>query len=296
MSTIRTILAASDFSFDAHRAVRRAALLAREHSASLQLLHVVDGAAGKAWRQRWLPSAAIEQSVLHEAQRGLESLAEDVATTDGVHIDKHVRSGAVLEEILLAAENADMVVLGPRGLRPVHDFILGTTAERLLNRSKRPMLIVKQNPASSYRRLFVPVDFSDHSIAALSFAQQLAPLAEICLFHAVDFLVGGKLKYAGVSDESIAEYRRQIDREARQQMDGFIAGANRTDVPLLPIIESGDARNLITAKAAEYAADLIVMGKHGQSRLAEYLLGGATRLTLARSTCDVAVIPDTLPS
>lgn len=166
----------------------------------------------------------------------------------------------------------------------------------MLSKSKRRILIVKQDPVSGYRRLFVPVDFSDRSITAVRFAHRLAPRAEICLFHALDFPAQDQLTSAGTSEDSIGEYRRQVDREARQRMDELIAGAVPTGVPLLPIMEPGDARALITAKAAEYAADLIVIGRHDQSRLTEYVLGGATRPTLARSTCDVAVLPEALRS
>lgn len=292
MSAIRTILAASDFSFDAHRAARRAALLAQEHGAVLRLLHVVSpDAAARAAQQRLQPPLDIDRRVSLEAEHGLQSLAEDVAAADLV-VERDIRSGTVLDEILAAAEHADVLVLGPRGLRPVHEFILGTAAERLLNKSKRPMLIVKQNATAQYRRVLVPADFSDHSLTALHFARRLAPDAEICLFHALDSPAEGTLRNAGVSEESIAQYRAQDEREAHDQMSTLIANAGSMTVPPLPLVKRGDARTQISAAAEAYAADVIVIGKHGRSRLAEYFLGGATRLTVARAHCDVAVVPE----
>ena len=47
----------------------------------------------------------------------------------------------------------------------------------------------------------------------------------------------------------------------------------------------------ISATAQAYAANLIVIGKQGRSRLAEYFVGGTTRHTIARAHCDVAVVP-----
>ena len=44
---IATIVAATDFSLFAHRAARRAGLLAKAHGATLQLLHVVDNSSFK---------------------------------------------------------------------------------------------------------------------------------------------------------------------------------------------------------------------------------------------------------
>jgi nucleotide-binding universal stress UspA family protein len=292
MSTIRTILAASDFSFDAHRAARRAAVLAREHGATLRLLHVVHpDAAAKAAQQRLRPTLDLDQRISLDAHHSLDSLAADVSAPD-LTVEREMRSGVVLDEILAAAEQADMLVLGPRGLRPIHELILGAAAERLLNKSRRPMLVVKQDPSSPYRRVLVPVDFSDHSLTAVRFARLLVPNAELCLFHAFDSLAEGTLRTAGVSEENIAQYRTQDESDAREEMDKLIAEIGPMSLPPLPIVQRGDPRVQISATAQAYAADLIVIGKHGRSRLAEYFLGGATRVTLARAQCDVAVVPE----
>jgi nucleotide-binding universal stress UspA family protein len=292
MSAIRTILAATDFSFSAHRAARRAAGLAREHCAILRLLHVVHpDAAARASQRRLRPPIDLDRYLSLDAQHGLESLAADVSAP-GLTVEREMRHGSVLDEILSAADHADLLVLGPRGLRPIHEFILGAAAERLLNKSRRPMLVVKTEPGSKYRRVLVPVDFSDHSLTAVRFARVLAPDAELCIFHAFASTAEGTLRSAGVSEESIAQYRAEDERDAREQMDKLIADIGPVTVPPVTEVRTGDPRVQISATAEAYAADLIVIGKHGRSRLAEYFLGGATRLTLARAHCDVAVVPE----
>ena len=292
MSSMRTILVASDFSFDAHRAARRAALLAREHGATLRLLHVLHpDAAARAAQQRRRPPVDLDQRLSLDAHRSLDSLAEDVTAPD-LTVEREMRSGVVLDEILAAADQADMLVLGPRGLRPIHELILGTAAERLLNKSRRPMLVVKREPAAQYRRVLVPVDFSDHSLTTVRFARLLVPNAELCLFHAFESVAEGTLRTAGVSEENIAQYGTQDESEAREEMEKLIADLGPMSLPPLPVVQRGDPRVQISATAESYAADLIVIGKHGRSRLAEYFLGGATRVTLARALCDVAVVPE----
>jgi nucleotide-binding universal stress UspA family protein len=79
MTSIRSILVATDFSFDAHRAAQRAALLSNEHSAGLKLLHVLSAPLVKALQLRLRASANVEQDLLAEARRGLDSLAEEIA-------------------------------------------------------------------------------------------------------------------------------------------------------------------------------------------------------------------------
>lgn len=292
MSNFRTILAASDFSFHAHQAAQRAAQLAREHGATLRLLHVINSSVRATTVEQWLlPQFDLEQRIVEDARKALDDLATAVAAPEQA-VERDVRSGLVLDEILAATEQADLLVLGPRGLRPVHELILGTLAERLLSKSKCPMLVVKRDAKDSYKRLLVPVDFSEHSMTALRFARSLAPDAEVCLFHAFDLPAEGILRNAGVSDENIDAYRIQEEQQARAQMDTLIAAAGAMAQGASPLIQRGDPRMLVSSTAESFAADLIVLGKHGRSRLAEYFLGGTTRITLARAQCDVAVVPE----
>jgi len=67
------------------------------------------------------------------------------------------------------------------------------------------------------------------------------------------------------------------------------------DHSAIPKVERGDARSLITARAADHGCTLIVMGKQGRSWLSEFILGSVTRLTLERSACDVLVVPQPRP-
>ena len=60
-------------------------------------------------------------------------------------------------------------------------------------------------------------------------------------------------------------------------------------VEVLPVGQSGVAATLL-ARAVLTGADMIVMGGYGHSRLREFVLGGATRDTLARTD-----IPTLLP-
>jgi nucleotide-binding universal stress UspA family protein len=48
--------------------------------------------------------------------------------------------------------------------------------------------------------------------------------------------------------------------------------------------------------AGEMRPELIVMGKHGQTKLEELLLGSVTRHVLFETRCDMLVALDTAPS
>lgn len=285
---IHTIVAATDFSFSAHRAARRAGLLARAHGAELNLLHVLDSSSAKALLLD-TEGPDLVHSLRLGAERALDSLAEDVLASGGTVSGRLLREGAVTDEVLAAVAGSDLMVLGPRGVNPLRDFILGSTAERIARRIERPMLIVKQEPQVPYDDVLVPVDFSACSAAALRFAAKLVPGATLHVLHAFDGFLKGTLRGAGASDESIAAYLGALQREADASMDALVAGLHGR--ALTRTVQAGDARALIVERALATRSALIVMGKQGRSWLSEQVLGSVTRLVLERAHCDVVVVP-----
>ena len=287
-SPIRTVVAASDFSFSAHRAARRAGVLARAHGAALHLLHVLDSSSAKAVL-RSSPGLELERPLRLDAERALASLADDVAAAGGAVNHRLLREGKVMEEIRAAAASSDLLVLGPRGINPIRDFFLGSTAERMARTIECPMLVVKQDPQVIYDNVLVPVDFSDYSAPALRFAAELAPDATLHVLHALDCPLKGTLRSAGVTEEGVAAYCDELHREAKVSMDELTAGVQGRTV--VGTVQAGDARALITEFAAANHCSLIVLGKQGRSWLSEHILGSVTHLVLERANCDVAVVP-----
>lgn len=288
VSPIRTVVAASDFSFSAHRAARRAGVLAKEHGAALHLLHVIDSSPVQTLMRR-SPALDVDPPLRLDAERALASLADDIVAAGGVVNDRLLREGRVMDEILAASASSDLIVLGPRGVNPIRDFIIGSTAERMARMIERPMLVAKQDPEISYENVLVPVDFSDYSAPALRFASEVAPSATLHVLHALDSSLTGRLRSAGVSDEGIEAYSDQLQREANASMADLTAGLNERTVS--KAVQIGDARVLIKERAAATRCTLIVMGKQGRSWLSEHVLGSVTRLVLERATCDVVVVP-----
>lgn len=288
--TMKTILAATDFSDHARNAVRRAALVAAEHQAQLSLLHVMSGPSMNALREQFhLPDEATTKLVA-EAGRMLGEWAADLGGTTGPAPATQLRVGRVVDEVHAASATADLVVLGARGWNPVRDALLGTTAERLLRKSPRPVLVTKRPPTGTYRRVLIPVDFSPCSAAALEMALRTVPKASIVIAHAFEVPFESKLRQAGVTEDEFQEYRIQARQQALNDIDLLIQKTIGDDQRCSRVVEHGSAALLILAKEAEHDADLIVIGKHGRSMVEEALLGSVTRHILADAKCDVLVV------
>lgn len=289
-ASFRNIVVATDFSMYAHRAALRAGKLAKQHGAALQLLHVLNGESVRALQVLLQAKPPINSALADEARQRLESVAGDVTMAGGAAGECRLEEGEVIDVVLQAAEEADLMVLGPRGLNPAKDFLLGATAERIARRVQRPLLVSKQDSSIAYDSVLVAVDFSDHSLQALRFARGLAPQATLHAFHAYESPFDGRLHGAGVSEEAVANYRHTMGLEAEASMRDFLARAS--DVSnVRSRVEWGDARLALSQRASELQCNLIVMGKQGRSWLSEFLLGSVSRRTIELAPCDVAIVP-----
>lgn len=290
MSAIAHILAATDFTEHARNAALRAAVLAAEQQARLELLHIMHAPSLESLRPLFPSPASAEQAITEDARRHLEELAATLTADTGVTPAVSVRLGRVVDEVLAGAAAADLLVLGARGANPLRDLLLGSTAERLLRKRRQPVLVVNREPTEAYRRVLVPVDFTPVSAPSLRMAMQLAPAAMFTVLHAFDIPFEGKLWLAGVPDERIQEYRARARQYSLDTIESLIAEAGGDARRFAAVAELGEAAPLILDQAAAVDADLIVMGKQNQTLAEEWLLGSVARHVLASAKCDVLVL------
>ena len=131
------ILVATDFSAHARHAAERAARLAHEAHSALALMHVLPGEPLAQIRE-WLGASSMpEHAMRDEAHRQLRALAADLASARRVQVSTEDAAGAPLDEILRVADRLDaqLLVLGARGMGFLRRLVLGTTSERLMRRT-----------------------------------------------------------------------------------------------------------------------------------------------------------------
>lgn len=291
MNRLGPILAATDLSAPARHAADRAARLAHETGAALTLMYVLPGRALQELRQ-WLGTGhALEQQLHDDAQRQLRALAADMQVHRHVAARTVNASGSVLDEIGREAEALDvaLLVLGARGAGFLRRLVLGSTSERLLRRTIRPLLLVRQTPHEPYRRVLVALDFSPWSAHAITLARRVAPHARLLLFNAYQVPFEEKLHFAGVDAATIDRYRRQSSADATQRVHALAAASGLKPGDWEPCIVEGDASQRIVEHEQEKDCDLVVLGKHGQSATEDLLLGSVSKHVLAEASTDVLV-------
>jgi nucleotide-binding universal stress UspA family protein len=143
---VRRILVPIDFSPHADAVVEWASHLAEEHGSLLILLHAyhlpvefqqLEGA--------YLP-AEFWTNVKVDAERSVERYAEPLRER-GLEVEQCVREGypaTVIEEEAQRQE-ADLIVIGSRGLSGLKHLLLGSIAERVVQKAHCPVLTVKSD-------------------------------------------------------------------------------------------------------------------------------------------------------
>jgi nucleotide-binding universal stress UspA family protein len=291
MSPLGPILAVTDFSAPARHAADRAARLAHETASALTLMHVLPGGALQELRQ-WLGTGhALEQLLHDEAHQQLQALAVALQAQRQVAARLHNTSGAVIDEIGREAEamEAGLLVLGARGAGFLRRLVLGSTSERLLRRTTRPLLVVRQTPHEPYRRVLVALDFSPWSAHAIALARRVAPHARLLLFTAYQVPFEEKLRFAGVEPATIDLYRQQARVQATRRVMALAAEHGLAREDWEPCVVEGEASIRILEHEQERDCDLVVLGKHGQSATEDLLLGSVSKHVLAEGSTDVLV-------
>ncbi len=141
----------------------------------------------------------------------------------------------------------------------------------------------------TYKRLLVPIDFSDASVAALSTALDLAHSldAEIRTIHVHQLQV----PYVGDGGFYVPEMDEdEVLEERRNELDTFIKQQGDSDINIMQEVRLGDPETEINEIADEYQVDMIVMGTHGRSGLSHLLMGSVTESVLRHTNVPVLVI------
>ncbi len=292
MSRFARLLAATDLSAPARHAAERAALVAKDAGATLQLLHVLsDPAMGRLQRLIGEHRDDIETRLRQKIDDDLARLCEHLAQAHGVTARCDVVTGTLLPSVLGHADTcrADLLVLGARGAGFLRHLMLGSTAEKLIRRSDRSLLVVKQPPHEPYRRALVAVDFSRSSRACVDMARAVAPNADLVLLHVYEVPFEDSMRLAQVRESALLHYQEIARQMASEEMHALLQSTGVGPPAVQAVILKGDPTLRILEQEQELDCDLIVVGKQGETATEELLLGSVTKHVLQQSQSDVLV-------
>lgn len=290
MNTIKRILAATDFSCLADAAMHRAALLATREDSELVIVHAMPGLSvlDAAFGAR----GDLPARMRAVAEAKLSALIQATTQTGARPVRAQIAEGSAHRMLADAAEifQPDLLVIGAHGKEPLQQFFLGGTASRMLAHAICPVLVVRRESARDYRQALAAVDLGPRSDAVLRAALVVAAQASVTAFHAYQAPFEAKLRNKGFSEEDIACYTEPEGRAAERNIAALLADPELVGLNLKARVVHGHPNPVLLNVANELGADLVVVGKHGGSRLGEAVMGSITRLLAYYSPCDVLVV------
>jgi nucleotide-binding universal stress UspA family protein len=144
------------------------------------------------------------------------------------------------------------------------------------------------------KRILVPTDFSSASDLAFRYALELAARqgATLHLLHVID----ESSLAAAFPDGFYVEppgLRAQAIDEALRRLKIMLATCAETRVTTTTEVRVGRPSATIVDVAASRGTDLIVMGTHGRSGFAHFVLGSVAERVVRTAPCAVLTVRDT---
>ena len=300
---IQNVLVSVDFSAPSLSAVEFALPLIKQFGAELHLVHVFASdypITALVALPLVLPEVEINQSV----HQHLKDVAEKCAIKlRGENL--HALKGRPFEEICRLARDIriDLIIIATRGNTGFKHLTLGSTAERVVRYSPCPVLVMRGGDREKagrgefsrgglgFRKILVPIDFSECSMKGLLYAQDFANQFEskLILLNSVHF------QYYVASDEyaryDLPRLTQYAEKAARKQMRDLVKKTDWGGLQVETSLQTGHPGQQICDGARGCAADLIITSTHGTTGFKHVLLGSTAEYVVRHAHCPVLVVP-----
>jgi nucleotide-binding universal stress UspA family protein len=284
MVSIREILFATDLSPESDRAFEHVDFLADRFGASVTLFHVAEVPDHHFAHWAFAHGHEIWDHAEKLARECLERRAETLTAKHRIVVErKSSASRGVLD--MIKTLQPDLTIMATHGREGIAHALLGSVTERVVQRSFRPVLCVREpdhGGALPYRRILVPTDLSLASRLAFPMAALFARTfgSEVVGVHVVPPTTLATLSGIPPVDMPV------VPTEA--SLWSFLQ-ADFAGVGLVAQVHEGSVWERICHTARVEKADLIVMSTRGHDSLADRMVGSNAERVVRHAPCPVLV-------
>ncbi|MCE7004657.1 universal stress protein [Kibdelosporangium philippinense] len=278
---------------DGSRSAVRAALWAAQEAVDRGLpLRLVHACTILAVYPPVLSSAPVSGELEREGQDWLAEALQAVRDAEpGVDVSTHLCRDSAVALLIEESKNAELIVLGSRGLGGFTGLVVGSVAVALAAHGHCPIVVVRAEQDKQSGPVVVGVDGSPSSEAAVGFAFAEAsrldvPLVAVHAWNDMSLYI----KF------SLPPYRVQwlrVEEEQKRLLDERLAvwRDKCPDVAVEAVVTPD--RPAASLLDAARTAQLVVVGTRGRGGVTGMLLGSTSQALLHHAPCAVAVVgPD----
>ena len=284
--TWKPIIVAVDDSPESASAAAFGWRLATSANMSCHFVHVVqDPGTALAWLLMKGGRGELEPALLQlVGPRLRNALGQGVPPQALERLAIRVGRTAIMLKIEAEKLGAGLVIIGGKHHLALGRWFGGSTAQDAVRALSVPVLVTRGAPGA-LRRVLVAVDLSYAAEPAIREAERFARLADgpMRAIHVIE-----PLSLAPEAAQFVEQQRFHDDSVAALEQDVWpllrLPGAERT-------VRSGDAAIALAAEAAEWRADLLVVGSHGKGWVERALVGTVTERLLNQLPVSLLVVP-----
>jgi nucleotide-binding universal stress UspA family protein len=143
-----------------------------------------------------------------------------------------------------------------------------------------------------FRRILVPLDGSEYADKALEVAIELAQKysASIIMVHVVPVASAIVTGAEAVGSSIFVDLRSRLEISGKHILDEASKRVQAAGLPVVTVLESGNAADKIIQVAEKEEADLIVIGDRGLGMVARFFLGSVATKVTQYAKCPVLIV------
>ena len=281
MNKVDRILVAIDRSAMAEEALKRAISIAKEKEAQLVVMHVIESS--------FIESPFVQAIDKNEIKKKVTEQVDRLTSEENMEYVLFVESGSAASSIALKVQNirVDLLIIGTHGKDDISSNYFGSTTLKLIQKTRIPVLIVKNEAKHTYKKMLAPTNLSDYSKESILFAHTLfetPSLEYLYAFVTVDELQA--LRYR-ISADQQGQFKKELLTEAHIALEKFTKEVEEGEMALVGYNASINEDLLAYIEKDE--ADLLVLGSKGVGNLNSFLFGSTASYLVRNSPTDVLV-------
>jgi nucleotide-binding universal stress UspA family protein len=222
-----------------------------------------------------------------DARAAVDAIVDQVLGKGAASVERRTVNDLPVRGLLESSADADLLVLGARGLGALRRLLLGSVSQACLHHAEIPLAIVRPTSARPIdgERVVVGIDGSDASQHALSWALDEARFRQA----AVEVVHAWTPPLLGVP--ALADGYGVFEEPARSLVEAALQRADLSGlpVPVRTSIRTGSGGAVLVHAAQD--ADLVVVGSRGLGGFKGLLLGSVSYQVTHHASCPVVVIP-----